>query len=42
MDHIGTEVDEKESPQFYATVIGGLLRRAAILYDVGIKQKAGA
>jgi hypothetical protein len=29
-------------PQFYATVIGGLLRRAAILYEVGIKQKAGA
>ena len=28
-------------PQFYATMIGGLLRRAAIVYDVGIKQKAG-
>jgi hypothetical protein len=29
-------------PQFYASVIGSLLQRAAILYDVGITQKGAA
>ena len=29
-------------PQFYASVIASLLQRAAILYDVGIKQKGAA
>jgi len=29
-------------PQFYASVVGGLMQRAAILYDVGIKQKGAA
>jgi hypothetical protein len=35
-----TKARLESMPQFYATVIAGLLRRAAMLYDVGIKQKA--